>query len=96
MYLTNIERGLKRFIYGTLPFGYLAVFKKTSPELKYRRYFMKHGYSCNQFAICTYHRKNDAKAITNYLREHNCTWSVPEDLFYVKHAFRTCLVRGQK
>lgn len=274
MYLTNIERGIKRFIYGTLPFGYLAVFKKTSPELKYRRYFMKHGYTrnpylfarryakvkidvfidkanglryvlhrsgrrlyyprnysvdviqrvykavlmeqdvehphhyvdsleefrgkilldvgtaegftsldaidiaekvylfecdpqwlealkvtfapwkekviiverfvssiCNEtcislndffkdrpmenvflkmdiegaecdalngarslfskaknmrFAICTYHRKNDAKAITNYLREHNCTWSVPEDLFYVKHAFRTCLVRGQK
>ena len=48
------------------------------------------------FVICTYHRRNDAKIIMDYLREHHCTWSIPEDLFYIKHSFRICLVKGQK
>ena len=46
------------------------------------------------FAVCTYHRANDAKKIMNYLREYQYTWNVPQELFYVKHSFRICLLKG--
>lgn len=47
------------------------------------------------FAICTYHRKNDAKDVAEYLNTHRCTWHSPQELFYVKHGFRVCLLRGK-
>ena len=49
--ITNIRRGIKSFVYGVLPFGFLTVFKKTSPALKYRKYFMTHGYTRNPYAF---------------------------------------------
>lgn len=48
------------------------------------------------FAICTYHRKDDASNIMSFLQQYNCTWDIAKDLFYVKHNFRMCLLKGKK
>lgn len=48
------------------------------------------------FAICTYHRKNDEKIISAYLNKYGCTFSPREGYMYVKHRLRTCLLRGFK
>lgn len=47
-----------------------------------------------QFAICTYHRKDDKKRIASYLNKNNCTFFARKGLFYVKHKLRTGLFRG--
>ena len=49
-----------------------------------------------QFAVCTYHNKNDLKIISKILDSYNCTYSAREGLFFVKHSLRTCLLRGYK
>lgn len=36
---------MKRHIYGTIPYLYLRLFRPSSDEINYRRYFMKHGYT---------------------------------------------------
>lgn len=46
------------------------------------------------FAICTYHNKEDKSLISSYLERHKCKYFYREGLFYVKHSFRTAIVRG--
>lgn len=48
------------------------------------------------FAICTYHRKNDKQWISDYLDRHQCDYFHREGYFYVKHKLRSALVRGHK
>ncbi|WP_106831974.1 FkbM family methyltransferase [Parabacteroides pacaensis] len=48
------------------------------------------------FAICTYHRKEDEKLISSYLNKYHCTFSAREGYIYVKHRLRVCLLRGNK
>lgn len=48
------------------------------------------------FAICTYHKKEDEKKIAAYLDQYNCTYVPREGFMYVKHRLRTALLRGHK
>lgn len=48
------------------------------------------------FAICTYHKKDDEKIISSFLDKHNCKYVPREGLFYTGHSLRTCLLRGSK
>lgn len=48
------------------------------------------------FAICTYHRKDDEKRISFYLDQYHCTYSSRQGYMYVKHKLRPCLIRGAK
>ncbi len=47
-----------------------------------------------QFAICTYHKKDDEKVISSYLDKYQCIYSVRNGYLYYKHHLRTCLIRG--
>jgi len=49
-----------------------------------------------EFAICTYHRKDDEKVISSFLDRNNCTYKARDGYFYIRHRLRTCLVRGSK
>lgn len=49
-----------------------------------------------QFAICTYHKKDDLKKISAFLDSYGCVYSPREGLHYTKHSLRTCLLRGYK
>lgn len=48
------------------------------------------------FAICTYHRKNDAKDIAAFLDNYACTYRLRDGYMYVKHHLRPGLIRGSK
>lgn len=48
------------------------------------------------FAICTYHRRNDKHKISAYLNNYSCTYAPREGYMYVKHRLRTGLIRGFK
>jgi hypothetical protein len=48
------------------------------------------------FAICTYHRPDDCRVIPAILDRYGCRYAPREGFLYVKHRFRTCLVRGCK
>lgn len=48
------------------------------------------------FAICTYHRKNDAKDIAAFLDNYSCTYSLRKGYMYVNHRLRPGLIRGSK
>lgn len=48
------------------------------------------------FAICTYHRKNDAKDISAFLDDYSCTYNPREGYMYVMHRLRLGLIRGSK
>lgn len=48
------------------------------------------------FAICTYHRRGDARTIGAYLKRHQCDFSSRDGYLYIKHQLRTCLFRGYK
>ncbi len=46
------------------------------------------------FAICTYHRKNDVKRISAFLNRFGCAYTPRPGYMYVKHRLRTAVVRG--
>lgn len=48
------------------------------------------------FAICTYHRKNDARDISAFLDDYSCTYNPRKGYMYVMHRLRTGLIRGSK
>lgn len=48
------------------------------------------------FAICTYHRKNDVKEIAAFLDKYACTYHLREGYMYIKHHLRPGLLRGSK
>lgn len=48
------------------------------------------------FAICTYHRRGDRKAIASFLNQYHCDFLSRDGYLYVKHKLRTCLFRGYK
>lgn len=48
------------------------------------------------FAICTYHRRDDKKNISAYLDQKRCTYSLRDGYLYVRHRLRTALIRGYK
>ena len=49
-----------------------------------------------QFAICTYHRKNDLRDISAFLDRFGCRYAPRSGYMYVNHRMRTALVRGHK
>ena len=49
-----------------------------------------------EFAICTYHRKNDLRDISAFLDRFSCSYAPREGYIYVNHRMRTGLVRGHK
>jgi len=48
------------------------------------------------FAICTYHRRNDCKKIKEYLDKMNCIYKQMGGYLFVKHRLRKAIIRGQK
>lgn len=48
------------------------------------------------FAICTYHRKDDKKNISAYLDQKGCTYFHRDGYLYARHRLRTALIRGHK
>lgn len=48
------------------------------------------------FAICAYHRKNDAKEIAAFLDKYTCTYASREGYMYVRHRLRVGVIRGSK
>lgn len=48
------------------------------------------------FAICTYHRTNDAKDIAVFLDKYACNYILREGYMYIKHRLRPGLIRGHK
>lgn len=48
------------------------------------------------FAICTYHKKNDLKLIKKFLDQYDCRYTLRDGLFYTAHSFRPALLRGFK
>lgn len=49
-----------------------------------------------QFALCTYHRKNDLRDISAFLDEFGCTYAPRPGYLYVDHRMRTAVLRGHK
>ena len=49
-----------------------------------------------QFALCTYHRKNDLRDISAFLDGFRCTYAPRPGYLYVDHRMRTALLRGHK
>ena len=47
-----------------------------------------------EFAICTYHKKDDMKVISRFLDRHGCTYTPRNGLLYTGHAFRIGVLRG--
>lgn len=47
-----------------------------------------------QFAICTYHKKDDKKIISFILDKYNCKYKARDGFFYHRHKLRVCLLRG--
>ncbi len=48
------------------------------------------------FAICTYHRKDDDEVISCFLNGYDCTFCQRKGLLFYKHSLRPCLIRGNK
>lgn len=48
------------------------------------------------FAICTYHRRNDVKRISAFLNRFGCTYAPRPGYMYVKHRLRTAVLRGHR
>lgn len=48
-----------------------------------------------EFAICTYHKKDDEKNISSFLKHYNCSLCKREGYMYVRHDLRTPLLRGR-
>lgn len=48
------------------------------------------------FAICTYHRKDDKSEISSYLDRHKCNFFHRDGYFFVKHKLRSAIVRGSR
>lgn len=46
------------------------------------------------FAICTYHKKEDLSKISSFLDHYKCTYESREGYIYFKHRLRVALLRG--
>lgn len=49
-----------------------------------------------EFAVCTYHKKDDLEVISSLLDDYNCSYRPNKGYMYFKHHLRTCLLRGSK
>ncbi len=49
-----------------------------------------------QFAICTYHKRDDVKVVSSFLDRYNCKYFLRKGLLYRHHKMRPCLIRGSK
>ena len=49
-----------------------------------------------QFAICVYHKKDDAKVISSFLDRYKCTYFFRKGFWHYHHKMRLCLIRGSK
>lgn len=48
------------------------------------------------FAICTYHKKEDEQNISKFLDQFGCHYSFSDGYIFVKHSFRKCIIKGSK
>lgn len=48
-----------------------------------------------EFAVCTYHRKNDLKDISAFLDGFDCTYFARDKYIYIDHRLRTAILRGR-
>ena len=49
-----------------------------------------------QFAVCVYHKKDDAKVISSFLNRYKCTYFFRKGFWHYHHKMRPCLIRGSK
>ena len=49
-----------------------------------------------EFAICTYHRKNDLRDISAFLDDFSCSYAPRKGYIYCDHHLRAGLLRGRK
>jgi hypothetical protein len=49
-----------------------------------------------QFAVCVYHKKDDAKVISSFLDRYRCNYHLRKGFWHYHHTMRPCLIRGSK
>jgi hypothetical protein len=48
-----------------------------------------------EFAVCTYHRRDDLKVLSAILTRYGCHFELRKGLLFHKHHLRPCLLRGR-